>query len=131
MIELPEPGLQFEDAFVAQWRDGEGDQQGLIEAIDLAVAAGRLQLAARLVSILDQHVEIPPGSALERAQKASRFLLLRKPSPTDIAWEQFADTIREARRRKIWRIKQRMRDRHRKHGGDRGGPNRRGGRKRR
>jgi hypothetical protein len=49
------------------------DVDGLIDMINQAMGARRPQLAARLVGLLDEAVEIEPNSSLARAHKAARF----------------------------------------------------------
>ena len=72
---LPERKEQAEDAFVSRWMDSE-DLDLLEQVISDAVDARRPKLAARLVQILPDHVEIEPGSALDKAQRAARMLVL-------------------------------------------------------
>ena len=107
---LPERTEAAQTAFVDRLR-ADGDPTAVVDAIDDAVQARRPMLAARLFALLDDHVEIPPGSALERASRAAQLWLRRKEAPEERSWSQFEDdweTVREAR---VWRYKQRMRDR--------------------
>lgn len=102
---LPDRSTAAENAFVAEWMSSQ-DTDGLIVAIETAMDGRRPRLAARLVGLLDQHIEIPEGSALHRAQKAAKLLLHTKK---DSAAAAFIDAWRLARRSKIQRIKNRMR----------------------
>ena len=105
---LPGPDKASEDAWVEQWMAVE-DLDGLISAITDAMDARRPQLAARLVGLLDESMDIEPGSALERARNAAKFFLIQ---PQKVAYFQaFEEAWVEARRIKIRKVKERMRDR--------------------
>ena len=67
-MELPERTTDAEDAFVRRWGASD-DTDGLIAVTEAAMAARRPMLAARLVGLLEDHVEIEPGSALDRARR--------------------------------------------------------------
>ncbi|TVQ87247.1 MAG: hypothetical protein EA397_18180 [Deltaproteobacteria bacterium] len=105
---LPRNTARDEDAFVAALRDGpEPDLEQLAELVSLAMGARRPRLAARLVQLLPDHVEIEPGSALERAERASRLLVLKSDDAEafeslDVAW-------REVRRNRMRRMLNRQR----------------------
>lgn len=104
---LPERTPEAEDAFVAEWARSD-DVEALIEAVGDAVDARRPRLAARLVGLLPDRVEIEPGSALERASRAARLLLVDVSSPVhfnalDEAWASFRKT-------RVKRMKTRMRE---------------------
>lgn len=103
---LPERNRQAEDAYLERWRSSD-DTEGLIAAVTEAVEGRRPQLAARLVNLLDEQVEIEPGSALERAFRASRMMMLAEPSPE--AFQEFQAAWILARRMRIRRITRRMR----------------------
>lgn len=107
-------GPDGEDAFVARLRDGDGergpaDDAELLDAIDHAIAARRPQLAARLFQLLDDSHEIVPGSALERAHQASRFLVRPGVDSAAASWSELDDAWAEARRSRMDRIKRRWR----------------------
>jgi hypothetical protein len=103
---LPERNRQAEDAFLERWRDFD-DTEALIAVITEAIEGRRPQLAARLVSLLDEQVEVEPGSALERASRAGRMLMLPEPSPE--AFQELQAAWILARRMRIRRITRRMR----------------------
>lgn len=103
---LPERTRAAEDAYLQRWQDSENTDE-LLAAITEAIEAQRPQLAARLVSLLDEHVEVEPGSAVERAQRASRMLMLKDPGPE--AFEELQAAWVLARRMRIRRITRRMR----------------------
>ena len=103
---LPERNQQAEDAFLNQWRDSD-ETDGLIAAITEAIESRRPQLAARLVNLLDEHVEVEEGSALARAQRASRMMMLAEPAP--LAFEELQAAWILARRMRLRRITRRMR----------------------
>ncbi len=87
------------------------DTDGLIEAITAAMEARRPKLAARLVGLLDSHVEIEPGSPLARAQSAAQIFLMSKPTAEDNSWSAMEDAWKEARKARLRRIGMRQRDR--------------------
>lgn len=105
-MELPARDAAAEDAFVAQARD-LADPEPLVDVIEAAMAARRPRLAARLVGLIEDLVEIEPGSALERAQAAARLLLL-EPDP-QASWDELESAWRDVRRRRSWRIRRRLR----------------------
>lgn len=105
---LPGPNPASETAFIQNWMNSD-DIDGLVLVITEAITAKRPQLAARLVGLLDDAVEIEPGSALERAKNAARFFLL-KPKETEHL-DAFEAAWAEARRKRIRKIKTRMRNR--------------------
>lgn len=72
-----------------------------------AIEGQRPQLAARLVNLLDEQVEIEPGSPLDRASRASRMMMLAEPSPNAFQDLQAAWIL--ARRMRVRRITRRMR----------------------
>ena len=105
---LPERTEPAEDAFVREW--SESDDSGALEGvIEEAMAARRPRLAARLVGLLDNHFEIAPGSALDRAQKAARLVLTNRARPEDNSWSEFEDAWTEVRRGRMNRIRRRQR----------------------
>jgi hypothetical protein len=106
---LPERTEAAEDAFVAQYARDDADTDELIDAIEHAMSDRRPRLAARLVQLLGDHVEIEAGSDLERAQRAARLLLFDRETPEDRSWSALEDAWGAARRRRMHRIKDRMR----------------------
>lgn len=109
-IQLPPRERQAEDQWVAAWVDSD-DTDGLLAAVTAAVDARRPQLAARLVGLLGEHVEIEAGSALERAQQSARFLLHQRGEALQAAVDDFGEAWAEARRSRMRRLKARMRSR--------------------
>jgi hypothetical protein len=105
-VALPDRSPAAEDAFVAA-REG-GDVEDLVGAVTLAIEACRPRLAARLVGLLDGRVEIPPGSALERARRAASLVLLAEVLPV-VAWEELQEAWAEARRIRLDRAGRRWR----------------------
>lgn len=107
---LPERSPAAEDAWIETWREAEPDET-LAGAVAAALAAGRPQLAARLVGLLDGRVEIPPGSPLQRARRAAGLLLLRReePDPQDI--EALEEAWRAVQQGRLLRARQRARQR--------------------
>jgi len=103
---LPERNRQAEDAYLAHWRSSD-DMEGLIAAVTAAIEGRRPQLAARLVNLLDEQVEIEPGSALERATRASRMMMHSESTPA--AFQELESAWILARRMRIRRITRRMR----------------------
>ena len=106
---LPARNEAAEDAFVTELGRRD-DTDALIEAIEAAMGDRRPRLAARLVSLLDQHVEIEPGSPLERAQRAARLLLHDREKPEDRSWSELELAWAELRRHRMRRIRRRMRN---------------------
>lgn len=89
---LPPPDVDAEDDFVARWRDEAGSVGELVDAISAALAARRPHLAARLVGLLDDDVELPDPAPLVRARAAARMLLLARPSvDTALLQDAWAD----------------------------------------
>ena len=103
---LPERTPQAEDSYLADWRDSQ-DTDGLINAVTEAIEGRRPQLAARLVNLLDDHIEVEPGSAIDRARRASRLLMLKGAAPE--TFEELEAAWILARRMRVRRITQRMR----------------------
>lgn len=106
---LPARTPEAEERFVEEFRHPDADTDLLVEAIGQAMDARRPLLAARLVTLLDEHVEIAPGSGLDRARRAARFVVMHKPAPEDRSWSALEDAWREAREVRMRRIKRRMR----------------------
>lgn len=106
---LPERTEAEEEAFVAEWAASD-DTELLLEVITEAMEARRPKLAARLVNLLDDHVEIEPGSAIERAQMAARLYLTHE-TPEDRSWSELEDAWTEARRSRMQRLNLRQRQR--------------------
>ncbi|MFT6144457.1 MAG: hypothetical protein ACJAZO_001867 [Myxococcota bacterium] len=109
MAELPERNAHAEDVFVDELSNGD-DIVALETAITDCLDARRPQLAARLVGLLDERVEIEPGSALHRAQQAATFFLFNKPTPADNSWSALDDAWREVRSKMVLRARKRMRN---------------------
>ena len=105
---LPGPGKASEDECIQKWMDSD-DIDGLIDIINQAMEARRPQLAARLVGLLDDAVEVEPGSPLARAQKAAQFYLVQPSIQTH--YDAFEEAWTEAKRERIRKIKKRMRNR--------------------
>ena len=105
---LPERSREAEDAFVQGFLQSD-DVELLVEAIEHAMDDRRPRLAARLVGLLGDKVEIEPGSDLERAQQAARLLLFDKQRPEDVSWSELEEAWGRVRRRRMKRIKGRMR----------------------
>lgn len=103
---LPSRKREDEDAFLEGWRDSD-DTDGLIEVISAAIEARRPQLAARLVGLLDGHVEVEPGSPVDAARRAAQMLMLPTARPDDFVSLQAAWIM--ARKLRMRRIKRRMR----------------------
>lgn len=100
---LPERNDAAEDAFVSMCMDLE-DVDLLSQLISDAMDARRPRLAARMVQLLPDRVEIEPGSALERAQRAARLLVVDVRNvelfnALDEAWRQ----VRKKRMRRMMR----------------------------
>ena len=87
------------------------DADGLIELITEAMDARRPKLAARLVGLLDDHIEIEPDSALARAQAAARMFLMTKPTAEDNSWSALEEAWKEAHKARLRRIGERQRNR--------------------
>ena len=93
---LPPRGAHEEDAFVWSLLDG-APPDGVAELVGEALAAGRPQLAARLVGLLPDELQ---DADLERARAAARFLVqdsTADSSELDAAWRRFLE------RRLTWR----------------------------
>jgi len=108
VADLPERNQPAEDQFVLDWSNSS-DVPGLSEVIELAMAGRRPMLAARLVNVLSDQVEIEPGSALDRAKRAARFVVKNKPSPEDNSWSELEDAWGQARGARMNRMRQRQR----------------------
>ncbi len=106
---LPPRSHDAEDAFVAAFADRDREPDALIEAIEAAMEARRPRLAARLVGLLGDWIEIEPGSELARAQRAAHLLLFDKRRPEDLSWSELEDAWDRVRQRRMRRIKARMR----------------------
>ena len=100
-LELPERNNEAEDAFVADWADSD-DVESLVEVTTHAMDARRPRLAARLVQLLPERVEIEPGSPLEKAQRVAAMLVLDSKdvelfNALDDAWR----AVRRSRMRRM------------------------------
>ncbi|MCK6505162.1 hypothetical protein L6R53_17485 [Myxococcota bacterium] len=108
---LPAPDAPAEDAFVAGLADRD-DLDALVRAITAAMQARRPRLAARLVGLLDDRVEIAPGSDLDRARRAAALLLLaREPALSQPLVDDLDQAWQLARQARMRRITARMRAR--------------------
>jgi len=105
---LPPRTAEAEESFVRALRaDPDLDPEHLAELVSLAMSDKRIKLAARLVQLLPEHVDIEPGSALERAERAARLLVL---DASDIElYNCFDEAWREVRRRRMKRMLTRQR----------------------
>jgi hypothetical protein len=105
---LPPRTARDEEAFVLALLDGgEHDPDDLIDLVSAAMDARRPRLAARVVQLLPDHVEIPAGSALERATRAARLLVL---DASDIElYNALDEAWREVRRKRMKRMLERQR----------------------
>ncbi len=107
-MELPGRLDADEDAFV-NTMVGDAETDTLIQAIQASMDARRPRLAARLVGLLGDHVEIEPGSALDRAQRAAQLFLHDRETPEARSWSALEDAWSQVRARRMTRIKARMR----------------------
>lgn len=107
-MSLPPRSHDAEDAFVSSF-SGDEDPSALIEAIEAAMGERRPRLAARLVGLLGDLIEIEPGSDLDRAQRAAHLLLFDRARPSELSWSELEDAWDRVRRRRMRRIKSRMR----------------------
>jgi hypothetical protein len=106
-----------EDAFLEElshWSDAGA----LIEVVEAAVAAKRIQLAARIAGLLEGHLDIEPGSPLEKAVRAASFLLLRRSTPAENSWAELDEAMNQLRQERFVRAKRRMRRNSRQDAGD-------------
>jgi hypothetical protein len=102
---LPGRGVADEDRFVGEQVDAEpGD---LIELVGMALDAGRVGLAARLVGLIPD--SIPAVPALERARAAARLLLLRGADAPERAYDGLIEAWIEVRQKRIDSARRRMR----------------------
>jgi len=109
-VVLPGRVPEEEEAFIASFLEND-DTERLITAISAAMDARRPRLAARLVNMLDEHVEIENGSPLDRARAAARLFLLTKPTAEDNSWSALDDAWKALRKARFRRIGMRQRDR--------------------
>ncbi|MEL6344276.1 MAG: hypothetical protein AAFV53_14250 [Myxococcota bacterium] len=103
---LPERTETAEEAYLEQWRSST-DTDGLLNAITAAIESRRPQLAARLVGLLGEHIQVEPGSPVDRARRAAKMLMLPTAKTEDFAALQAAWVL--ARRMRMRRITRRMR----------------------
>ena len=108
MTTLPDRNTTAEDAFVDHWSKST-DTQTLMELISNALEHRRPMLAARLVNLLDDHLEVEPGSPIEKARNAARMMVRSREQPNEQLFNALDEAWREARNHRMWRIKQRMR----------------------
>lgn len=114
---LPPPDRAAEDSFLRACEQRD-DLDAIAALVGAALDARRPQLAARLVGLLDQEVEVTPGSALDRARRAARLLMLA-PSEPELSWvEELDEAWQLARQARLVRTQARMRQR-----GEEGGLN--------
>lgn len=100
-LHLPERDAEAEDVFVADWADSD-DVDGLVEVTTHAMDARRPRLAARLVQLLPERVEIETGSPLDKAQRVAAMLVLDSKdvelfNALDDAWR----AVRRSRMRRM------------------------------
>jgi len=98
---LPARTEPAEDAFVSAWLGGT-DVDLLEQVITDAMDERRPMVAARLVQLLPDHVEVEPGSALDRASRAAGMLVLDSKNvelfnALDEAWR----SVRKKRMRRM------------------------------
>lgn len=106
-MSLPERSHVAEDEFVGLLSEDD-DLDTLVAAIEEAMSARRPRLAARLVGLLDGRVEMPAGSALQRAASAARLLVTAENAGPE-AFEELEDAWSRVRARRMRRILGRMR----------------------
>ena len=94
---LPDRDPVNEDAYVASFAEVT-DEDALIGAIEEVMRARRPRLAARLLALLPADLEIEPGSAIDKARRASQLWLLVEP--VEVPWDAWADEWSEFRRRR-------------------------------
>ncbi len=124
---LPPPDRAAEDAFLASWQQRD-DIDGLAACVSDALAAGRPQLAGRLVGLLEGRVEIEPGSALDRARRVARLVVVARPEDLHALSEDLDRAWLEARQAHHRWVRSRMRARSQQASGvflDTGGTRRR------
>lgn len=116
MAVLPPRSAEEEDAFVASFRDGPAHSSAevdstdaLIDAVTAAMNDRRPMLAARLVQLLDEQVEIPEGTALHRAARAARMLIFEGADAKPKNWSALEEAWAAARNDHYRRVKKRMR----------------------
>ena len=108
---LPALDPADEDAFVTTLAERD-DLDAMVAAITAAMRARRPRLAARLVGLLDDRVQIEPGSPLERARRAASMLLLaREPADQAPLFDDLDQAWSFARQARMNRITARMRAR--------------------
>lgn len=106
---LPARDPEAESQFVSSWYD-RSEPEALLEVVEEAMAARRPLLAARLVQLLPDQVEVAAGSALERALRASALLLRSRGRPEDNSWSELEEALRETRRERLTRVRRRQRE---------------------
>ena len=104
-MSLPDRGRAAEDAFLAAAVDA--DVEELAEWVGEAIEARRPMLAARLVGLIPEGVDL--GADLEPARRAARFLLVDAEGERQEGWSELEDAWAIVRAKRIRRIKQRMR----------------------
>lgn len=105
-MELPPPDAV--DAWVTAHVDAPHDW--LAEAIDTALDAGRIRLAARLVTLLDACPEGLEPEVYERLQRAASWVVHDRARPEDVSHDPLAEAWHEARRQR-WMDRARRRTR--------------------
>lgn len=107
MTMLPRRTNEAEDTFVAQMGDALFSE--IIDCAVLAVGEGRPVLAARLVGLLPEGVDLDDQPQLARAQRAAKFVLLApvdRRGPVIAAFEVELSAMKD---RHLHRAKQRLR----------------------
>ena len=102
---LPGRGVAEEDRFVSAHSDA--DPSRLTELVGLALDAGRVGLAARLVGLIPESAV--PKPSLDRARAAARLLVLRGADAPERAYDGLIEAWVEVRKRRIDGARQRMR----------------------
>lgn len=83
------------------------DVDQLEQAITLAIADRRPQLAARLVGLLPP--DHPGDEAIQTAQRAAKWLLVTQGPEIERAFSELEEAWRRLRKQRMKRIKERMR----------------------
>jgi selenocysteine lyase/cysteine desulfurase len=107
---LPDRAAEAEDDYVAALAARDTSDEVLADLVTEAMEARRPRLAARLVGLLSDRVEVEAGSPLARAQRVARLVLMQGGVTPEDLYNELDEAWTAARRRRMTRIKQRMRD---------------------